>query len=295
MAQYSMRSGGATARANSYGGQLASFVATNGREMIWQGDPAIWADHSPVLFPIVGSAVEDTIHIEGTAYPMGKHGFARPMDFQLARKGEDFVELSVTATEETRQRYPFDFTLTIAHHIRPEGFTTAFIVDNHSSRPMPMCIGGHPGFICPMEEGEAFEDYVLEFEHPEDGENSLAPGGYIITGKEILPELAGGRRLPLKHAYFDEKDALILTCLRSHSVKLIHQETGKGLRFDFPKFDVLGVWSKPGVAADYVCLEPWSGTPALQGESGNMEDKPYVKILPPGESYATSYSVQVIE
>ncbi len=285
---------GARAKFRSTGGELTSFVPAGGKEMIWHGDPKVWASHSPLLFPIVGSAVEDTIRIAGKPYPMKKHGFTRAMEFQKARIGEDFIELTIEETPETLTNYPFQFTLHIVHAIDVKGFSTTFVVDNRSDRDMPMCIGGHPGFVCPMREGERFEDYELEFPYAEDGENSLAPGGGIITGKERLPALAGGMRLPLTHAYFDEKDALILTNLASRSVKLVHKDTGKGVFFSFPKFDALGVWSAPGKNAPYVCLEPWSGIPALQGESGNMEDKPYVRILKPGESYRTGYSAMVI-
>ena len=32
---------------------------------------------------------------------------------------------------------------------------------------MPYCLGAHPGFLCPLNPGERFEDYRLEFEYEE--------------------------------------------------------------------------------------------------------------------------------
>lgn len=295
MAQYHLEYGNASATVNTLGGELSSYIPENGKETIWCGDPSVWAAHTPVLFPIVGSLVDGKINIQGEEYSIPKHGPARKMEFTLGRHGKDFVEMELCATPETLAMYPFNFRLTIRHTIAADGFSTDFIVDNLSDKDMPVCIGGHPGFVCPMQEGERFEDYVLKFEKPEDGINTLAPNGYIITGEETLEELKGSDTLSLKYAYFDERDALIFAKPASRSVKIVHKNTGRGLLFSFPRFNALGVWTAPNKNAPYLCLEPWNGLPALEGETGNFEDKPYVQILKPGESYLTGYSMQVID
>ena len=100
--------------------------------------------------------------------------------------------------------------------------------------------------------------------------------------------------LPLRHELFDERDALLFTELKSRSVKLVHRDSGKGLNFEFPKMEVLAVWSKPHANADYVCLEPWHGIPECVGESGNMEDKPFVTLLAPEHCYKTWFTVTLI-
>ena len=41
------------------GAQLTS-LALNGNEYLWQGDPAFWGKHAPILFPIVGSLRNNT-------------------------------------------------------------------------------------------------------------------------------------------------------------------------------------------------------------------------------------------
>lgn len=51
------------------------------------------------------------------------------------------------------------------------------------------------------------------------------------------------RILPLRHELFDERDALIFPVLKSRSVSLVHKNTGKGLRMDFPRMEVLAVWT----------------------------------------------------
>ncbi|MEA4854226.1 MAG: aldose 1-epimerase family protein [Christensenella sp.] len=292
---FELSCGSAAAKVQSLGGELCSYVPANGREYVWQGNPDVWGSHAPILFPCVGSTVDGVVKIGGTEYPQKKHGSIRKRQWKVAKHGEDFIEMVMEADEDTRKEYPFDFTAHIVHTIREDGFTTTFLIENRSAQVMPMCIGGHPGFNCPVYDGEKFTDYVLEFEQVEDGKNLLCPDGYIITGSEYIDGFRNTNILHLDHALFDDRDALMFDGLRSHKVKLINEKTGKGLLFSFPKFHALGVWSAPGKNADYVCLEPWCGLPAIEGESGNMEDKPYVRMLEPGRSFKVEYSMTVID
>lgn len=288
-----LRSGSTTAVIRTKGAQMLSFRGDDGREVMWQGDPAVWANSAPVLFPVCGMPKDEQVIIDGVAYPMAKHGFTRNPDFRVEKQGEDFVELVLTPTEESRPQYPFEFVFHVIYTLRPNGFRTDFVVENRSERVMPFCVGGHPGFIVPMEAGAAYTDYQLVFPQAEEGRNLLVPGGRLVDGEEIIP-FDGGRILPLNHGLFDERDALVFPSLRSRSVDLVHRTTGRGLRFRYPKMEVLAVWSMPGKNADYVCLEPWHGMPGQVTESGRFEDKPFVTLLAPGMSHQCGYDVELI-
>jgi galactose mutarotase-like enzyme len=295
MPQYELKYGNATAVVNSFGGELASYVAANGRQYIWPGDPDVWKSHGPILFPVVGTVINEKISIDGKTYSIPKHGLVRKREFTLGRHGKDFVEYTLSSNEELLEKYPFQFTLHITHSIGEMGFTTEYMVENQSDKRMPMCIGGHPGFCCPIYDGEKFEDYVLKFECTEHSQNMLAPNGGCITGSEWLKEFTDTDTLHLDHSLFDPRDALIFSDLKSRKVKLINPATNKGLEFDFEKFDALGIWTAPNKNAPYVCLEPWCGLPAIEGETGNFEDKPFVRFVEPGESFRISYSMKVID
>lgn len=290
----SLRYGDCRAEILLRGGQICSLRDADGREVIWQADPAVWAQHAPVLFPVCGAVKDDQVRIAGQIYPMKKHGFTRNAPFQVAKQGNDFVELVLEPTEESRAMYPFDFLLHVTYSLFEHGYTTTFLVENRSERVMPFCVGGHPAFICPMEENAAFTDYQLIFPEKEDGRVALAPGGGLIDGSEILPDLQDGHILPLRHELFDERDALLFTGLKSRYVTLQHRSSGKGIRFAFPKMEVLAVWTKPLMQANYLCLEPWHGMPGQVEESGNMEEKPFVTLLQPGRCYKTWFTATLI-
>ena len=295
MANITLTNGKCTAVIQPLGAQIASFKGADGREMIWQADPAVWAQHAPVLFPICGSVPNNTIKIDGVPYTMPKHGFSRAPVYSVAKKGEDFVELVLCASDETRSMYPFEFSFHVIYTLLDNGYTTTFVVENQSDRVMPFCAGGHPGFAVPMEDGAVFTDYQLVFPHVEEGKNHLAPGGGLIDGYEYLDCFLNSDTLPLSYDLFDERDALIFTELKSRSVKLVHKTSGKGINFSFPKMEVLAVWTKPGAHAPYVCLEPWHGMPSTVQESGNFEDKAFVTLLQPGTSWQCSFTATIID
>ena len=88
------------------GAQMISFKGEDGREVMWQGDAAVWEDTSPVLFPVCGSPVGRQVTIDGRSYPMPQHGFASRCDFEVLNCGDNFVDLILIPNEECRDR-PF--------------------------------------------------------------------------------------------------------------------------------------------------------------------------------------------
>lgn len=281
-----------TATIRPEGAQLVSLIAPDGREVIWQGDPAIWADHTPVLFPVIGNCKDASVIIGGRKYPMTKHGFARKAMFDAAIIGTNYVTLELTESAATKKMYPFDFTFQVTYELTDTGFICTYQVDNESDKPMPFCVGGHPAFVVPMEAGAAFEDYHLVLPEDEKATNLLCPGGQLITGSE--PITFPGGMIPLTHAIFDEKDTLMLTELKSRHVDLVHRKSGHGLRLTCEDMDVLAIWTRPNNHGNYLCLEPWVGQPGGVKESGAFTDKPHALTLQPGESYPFVFEVELM-
>ena len=91
---------------SAHGAELCS-IFSNGKEYLWQADPAFWKRHSPVLFPIVGSVWENEYRNEGTTYALTQHGFARDMEFTLILEHDDEVRYQLVSNEETLKKDPF--------------------------------------------------------------------------------------------------------------------------------------------------------------------------------------------
>ena len=92
---------------------------------------------------------------------------------------------------------------------------------------------------------------------------------------------------------FDRLDTLIFEGLCSKGVTLRHKDGGRGVRMDFGEFPMVAFWTMPNVSAPYICLEPWHGCAALEGESGEFADKPHAVRLGPGEEKTLRYSVEI--
>ena len=291
----SIQKNGAVAEIAELGAEMRSYRTKEGKDCLWSGDAAVWGGVAPLLFPVIGCLKNQSVRIRGKAYAVPRHGFARTMAFQVAQQSEESCTLTLTDTPETRAVYPFAFCLTMTHRMLDNGFSTEYQVENKSDETMPFVIGGHPGFACPMNAGERFEDYHILFDQEETGRSLLYGEGSLMAGEEIVALGADHRTLALSYDSFDKKDTLTFAGLASRKVRLVHKDTGKGICFSFPNSPVLAIWTQPGTHAPYLCLEPWNGIPGAIDETGNFEDKPYHIALAPGERFSAGYSMELLD
>ena len=162
-----------TVQFKTLGGALSSIKDREGIEYLWQGDATYWSGQAPVLFPICGSLREDTAfysHGDGTETKgnIPRHGLVRKKEFDLVDQTENSVTFAIEDDENTYQNYPYHFRLEIIYRVTGKTVRTQYKVFNkETSKVMPYFIGGHPGFNCPLLDGETYEDYYLEFEKEE--------------------------------------------------------------------------------------------------------------------------------
>lgn len=286
-------SGNVTAKINTFGGELTS-LTKDGKEYIWQGDPASWKDQAPILFPIVGKSRNGMLRIKGKDYPMGSHGFVRRMELEVTEQTEDSVTLSLTQNEETKKHYPWDFAFSVRFSLDASKLTCSLLVENTDKEPIIFGLGGHPGFNVPLNAGECFEDYQLEFEKEEVlKSNRISDEIEILKTKDLI--LESGRVLPLKHDQFNN-DAMIFEDIESRWVKLVHKDTKAGIHFSYEDFPVLAVWTTDEAhAAPFVCLEPWIGMGFREGESTDIQERYGLQTLQPKEKFAASFSAEIID
>jgi len=274
------------------GAELTSIVAY-GREYLWQADPAVWARHAPVLFPIVGRLAGDRHTHRGQSYTLGQHGFARDREFTLVHGSERAVTYELVADSQTRTHYPFDFALTVAYLVDDDGLAVTYGVANTGDEPMPFSIGAHPAFRCPLDPGEAFEDYELAFDRP-----VTTTRQWLVDGlrTRTTPFLDDAATLPLSAALFAD-DALVMDNVRARTVMLQHKERGHGVALTTAEpWSYYGVWSKPDAAGKhhFVCLEPWQGVTSKVGEAGELDLKEGIIALPIGARAIFGYRIAVM-
>ncbi|MCF3642375.1 aldose 1-epimerase family protein [Rhizobium sp. TRM95111] len=269
---------------SSLGSEMRSIETTDGRSWLWNGDAAFWTGRSPILFPIVGKAPDDTLMIDGKPYQMAQHGFARRRDFSLAAASETSCRYELAASEETLAAYPFDFLLAVEHSLDGPALTVAAEVVNRGASEMPFGIGFHPAFLWPLPGAEG-KPHRIRLDNGAEPQMARLDGGLVAASHLPSPFSAG--RLTLNHGQF-EADAMIFPEGAGTALSYA-AEGGPELDFRFENLPNLALWTKPG--APFICIEPWHGTAAEKGGSRALAERPYGTRLSGGESARFAFTV----
>jgi galactose mutarotase-like enzyme len=274
---------GLRADVNLHGAELWRLIDTDGADLLWSGDPAIWRGRAPILFPIVGELAGGGYRYREHVYSLPRHGFARLLPFSIIEQAADRVLLRLAACADTRKVYPFEFQLDLGFTCAAHSLTVSASVTNHGNQPMPFAFGFHPAFRWPLESGADRAGHAISFAVPEPAPVCrLNSDGLVMAERQPSP--VEGRKLALNDALF-VGDAIIFPELASRSISYgAHGsagECGRQLDLAFTNLPMLGVWSKPG--AGYICLEPWQGVADPNGFQGDIFAKPAIVTLAPGE------------
>jgi galactose mutarotase-like enzyme len=246
-------------------------------ELLWPGDPAIWDQVSPILYPVVGWTRDGAVRVGDRRYPLAVHGFAAAQDFVVEAAGGDFARLTLGDNSATRALYPFAFALAVEYRLGETTLEIALEVGNSGGAPAPYACGVHPGFRWPFAAAKR-DGAVARFEKDEPAEvPAIAPGGMVSRRKRPIP--LRGRTLALSDALFAD-DALCFLEPASRSLSF-EQADGSAIAIDFSGFGLTALWTRPG--APFLCLEAWTGYSDPEGFAGDLFDKPSMRVLQPGE------------
>lgn len=294
---YSVKNDRVSFTADTFGAELHS-LTLDGKEYLWQCGDA-WKRYAPVLFPFVCSPEGRAYRAGGKDYKMAaNHGFARDSEFRLESQSGSGVGFVLTENETTLAQYPYRFEFTVSYSALDNGVAVLNEVRNTDDKPIYFYVGGHPAFNCPLEPGETFEDYYIEYERDEHIADS--------TGA-VLAE--SGRVLDVTRGLFDN-DAIIIGDPASKAVSLKSRKGSSSVtvRWErckelvdaqgvsrFPEGDCIAVWSPTGGdRAAFVCLEPWTSVPVYaDDEFPDIERKPHAVKLEPGELFLFRYTIEL--
>ncbi len=269
----------------SKGAELCSLqLLATAKEYIWEGDPAFWGKHSPVLFPIVGTLKNNQYYYNELEYHLLRHGFARDNEFELIINEESRLVYALKSNEATKKLYPFEFELQIGYTINEQVLTISYTVINKGAVDMPFSIGAHPAFAL----NKPFNHYSLAFEKQETL-NCYPLKEDLIDNNPFTIELKD-RKLDLEYRLF-EKDALIFKELQSKEVTILENDRAI-LKVNFADFKSLGLWTKVG--AGFICIEPWLGYSDGTEVSGKIEEKEGILFVTPERSFECQFTVELL-
>lgn len=292
-----------------HGAELVS-LKKGERELLWSGDAAFWNRHAPILFPAVGKPYESTVRIDGKAYTIKQHGFARDCEFEekknsgngsflakLRRSAEPCPGLRVTGygSKVGEQEYPYQYDLEAEYKLEGNTLIVTWTVTNRDAKTMHFQIGAHPGFMLPDYDAADEVHGYLRY--------------YDKAGRPVSPTIVsmldGGNRVPLdtpriipaemeiRNETF-AGDALMFEEGQVMTAELLDKQKKPVLKVRCDQAEAYGIWAPKKEHCPFVCLEPWCGICDPKGFTGDISERPYAHHLAPGEQFAFRYEVEVL-
>lgn len=271
----------------AHGAELVS-LKKEGREYLWSGDAAYWNRHAPILFPAVGKPFNNELHVNGKAFPMKQHGFARDSEFESI--GDGHLRLIPSPLSES---YPFWLGLEVCYRLDDNAVEVTWTVENLDCHDAYFQIGAHPGFMLPDYKAEDATHGFIRY--------------YDRVGKPVSPiivsALEEGNRVPRPIVNVADcmpitvdtfaHDALMFEGGQVTKAVLCDKEGREVLGVNCRQAEAYGIWAPHKEGCPFVCLEPWCGICDTKGFTGDISERPYIHSLAPKEKYTFTYTIEV--
>jgi galactose mutarotase-like enzyme len=270
--------------------QSVQHLASN-REYMWRADPQFWGRTSPILFPIVGRLTNNTTLINGQAYQLPQHGFARDEAFTCIEQRDDYALFLLKANKQSKQNYPFDFELLISYLLQDNTLTVTWQVHNTNNCTMPFSVGAHPAFSTQLQANDQFEDYDIIFDTHKQYHLWQLNEAMQLVNKNI-PFQQALQQFPLTYQYF-EIDALVFAHQQLNTIYLKNRHHGHGVKVDFTGFPEVALWTADGKnkRSPFLCIEPWFGHADLENGAPELVNKRGIINLAAGDVFNAQYSM----
>lgn len=282
-------SGTLSVEISTLGAELQRITDGDDRQLLWNGDPAVWHGRAPILFPVIGLLVNGCYRLDDVIYQMPKHGFARHSVFEIVAKAKDMVTMRLTASDKTRLIYPFEFQVDIGFALAANTLRLSATISNHGAVAMPASFGFHPALRWPLPYGIRRDDHRIRFAYDEpEPVRRIDSRGFLKPAPEPTP--VQGNELVVRDELFLD-DVLIFD--RLFSPHLDYGGTsGPQIRVRFDDFPTLGVWTKPG--AGFLAIEPWQGFSDPEGFDGDIREKPGIIEIAPRSDRELAMSISLV-
>lgn len=179
--------------------------------------------------------------------------------------------------------------------IRKDMLTVEWIVRNPDIKPLYFSLGGHPAFLCPIQNRGDWADYRI----------SLSKDGKQLNRMEIRPITEGGcfgndritmypengKLIPSDELFAG--DALVLEDHQVDHVGLISPDGQEYLAIDSDA-PCMGIWSPVGKHAPFICIEPWYGRADRVGFDRDLSKREYGNVLQAGEAFDKFFTITML-
>lgn len=238
-----------------------------------------WRGKAPLLWPATGGT-RGPYTVGGKRYQMPFHGFVQSMPWRAdtvqAGEGEARALLSVTATEKTREVYPFGWRMSVEYRLREGRLHLVYTAGaaQANREPMPFSIGNHITFRVPFVAGS--DAARMRLETPARG-IFLKDADNLPTGKTGVPPFTGATELgklpvkvPVSLGDYAADPVLVLADPKGLRLRMLHSASRAPAGGPYVQFNL---WGDP--QGGYYSPEPWVGMQnSHQSRRGLIELRP---------------------
>lgn len=287
-----------TIEVNEHGAELVS-LKMSGREYLWNGNPAYWNRHAPILFPAVGKPFNNELHVDGNSYPMKQHGYARDSEFErvnagMCECGSVGVMTLIQSSNDAIRQYPYRLGLGVGYRLVGSAVEVVWTVENLDERDAWFQIGAHPGFLLSeYNAADAIHGYIHYYDREGRPVSPVIVNG--LEGGNRVP-LAEPRRIPAEmpiEADSFAHDALMFEDGQVTKAVLCDKEGNEVFGVSCPQAEAYGIWAPHNAGCPFVCLEPWCGICDTEGFTDDISKRQYIHRLAPEETYTFTYTIEV--
>lgn len=303
---------------STQGAEIQQLTGTDGTEYIWTGDPQIWKNHAPLLFPFIGRCLDSHFMIEGKRCEYTKnHGFARDLEHKVIFQDTSKVIFELTDSDQTLYRFPYHFSLQTEYELVENGLNWKITVKNNDSKAFRFGVGTHAAFCCPRNtdpEGTENSDYVVEFEKHEkltgvlcnkDGFLSSEEGTGFGGCAENPDKAVKNKDGVLTKAYNEKENGIVplsaagfgnghlFTAFTSDWVGLRNKKDNSLISISSKGFPYCMLWQNTAGNPSFVCIEPWHGLPDTEDFNHVWEEKIGMNEIKAGETFTSQQDIRI--
>ncbi|WP_072031877.1 hypothetical protein [Acetonema longum] len=221
----------------------------------------------PILFPICGQLENGRYTWQYQTYSMKNHGFARDQVWKVIEsntEGQAVLALELTSNDQTRQVFPFDFSVIFTYILQGSSLTIRQTYENRSASDMPLYAGLHPYFNTSSKNLPLATDATQ----------------YLDCADQQIKPFLGSIDLS------DSSDSILLLDSRSNCITFDIDHQYKVILEQGQEFKYIVFWSEPG--KDFICVEPW------MGKANELNLKQELLMVKPGERVETYCKISVL-
>jgi len=275
---------------SSCGAELKRLASKDGIEYLCPEERRNWDGSAPVLFPNTGWVKDGFALVDGASYPYQQHGFAKQSEFSLLEQEGDRLTLELRWSEETLKYYPFRFVLQITYQLIDDQLEVANTVRNEGGTPLYYSIGFHPGFSCPIVEGEQAEDCRFRFERPMTADRLTLRDA--LAAETIPAYWDHLTELPVEEGMFDG-GSFTMTEPTCRTVRMESRVSGRFVEVSLGDYPNLVLWAPKYQPISNICIEPWFGIPDAEDTDHRVEKKAYTICLAPEREQKLRFTIRV--